>query len=161
MAKKNVAAAGSQQNGKSASTTQTTKDKKPDLLKLEVPTEKKPDMAQLLKENKELKKKLSSMPEALEDKISFFQRKQELIKKFNRMEKNAELLMEHREKLSELSEEDAFFNEEYFLKVNCKEYSRDKDVFKICNPVIIGELIDHVLENMKGKREALKAEINA
>lgn len=161
MAKKNVTAATSQQNGESTSTNQTSKDKKPDLLKLESPKAKQPDIAQLIKENEAMKKKLSIMPDDLEGKITFYQRKQELIKKYDRMGKNLEVLKEHREKLSELSEEDAFFNDEYFLKVNCKEYSRDIDIFKIQNPAIIGELIDHVLKNMEVKREALKTEINA
>ena len=161
MAKKNVTAATSQQKGENVSSKQKGKDKEPELLKLEVKTPTAPKVEDLVKENEELKKKLSAMPENLEDKITFFQRKQELIKKFDRMGKNLEVLKEHRVKLSELSEEDAFFNDEYFLKVNCKEYSRDIDIFKIQNPVIIGELIDHVLKNMEVKREALKAEINA
>lgn len=158
MAKKNVPAAAPQQNGEVVSSKENSTPKKPNLLKL---VETTPKVEDLVKENEKLKKKLLAMPEKLEDKITFFQRKQDLIKKYNRMEKNANVLIEHREKLSELSEEDGFTNEEYFLSVNCKANYRDNDVFKFTNPVVIAELIDFVLKNMEAKRELLKVEISA
>ncbi|WP_303181731.1 hypothetical protein [uncultured Butyricimonas sp.] len=116
------------------------------------------EVKKILAENEELKKKISNEPQNLEEKIEYFLDKKEKIYQLSKLDATHVQLTEHFETLQALAEEDEFTCNEYILSVSKPNaYRNDDDVFKMNNPVIIGDVIKFVLGRIEQKQEALKA----
>lgn len=136
---------------------------KNETLKAELKTIKtaEPSKEDLLKKVTELEKQLSTVPKNLDEKILFYNRKRELITKLARLKASHESLNEHIEKLAELSEENDFKTNEYVLNIEGGSQYNKKDVFTLDNPLIIGGVINYIIELMEEKEKQIQAEIEA
>lgn len=122
---------------------------------VETPEEK----AQRLEaEVEKLKAKLSLEPQGLEERIEYYRAKQEKIKKLNSYQRTAEELNEHVEELKDYAETDELENEIYMLSIGTTGYNA-KTLLRMQNPVLIGEVIEHILEKISIKIDALEQEI--
>ena len=118
------------------------------------------EIKKILAENEELKEKASKEPKNLEEKIEYFLDKKEKIYQLSKLDATHLQLTGHFEILQELAEKDEFTCEEYVLSVSKpNSYRNDEDIFKMNNPVIIGDVIKFVLSRIEQKQEALKIEI--
>lgn len=117
-------------------------------------------LRELEKENEELRKKLNSVPADLEKKIEYFNRKRQLIKKFDALELKRENLFEHLSNIAEISAKNDFTNDRYSLVITNAEggYSA-KEVFKMQNPVIIGDVLNFVAAKIEAKQAEIKQQI--
>ena len=122
---------------------------------------KQPTVEELQKRVLELQGKLSSIPQNLNDRIDFFTKKQDLIRKLGRLDANKENLSIHLDSLSEIAASNEFENEEYFLNIEAgRKYSK-KAIFSLQNPLIIGEVISFIMGRIDVKREELQKAIEA
>lgn len=126
------------------------------------PTEKT-EVEKLREELKTLKSQLAEKPMSLEDKIKFFQAKQENISKLSRLDGFAELLIKIGEEVQDSMGENDFSSEKYMVSVTKKDYSHSNPmkVLEINNPVLVVEVLDYALERINTKRESLKTLIEA
>lgn len=122
---------------------------------------KEPTTEELKKENELLKKKLLAIPQDLQSKVEYFNKKNELITKLARLDANKEVLTTHLDKLAEIGAVNEFDNEEYCLNVEGGNKYNKSNIYTVKNPVIIGELLAFVVGRIDSKREALKKEIEA
>lgn len=114
----------------------------------------------LEKEISELKDKLKKVPQTLEQKIEFYQVKQQKIKQLDKLEKSSNELFEHIEGLDKLTETDDFVCDKYKLSVTEKSAGyNESSVFQMNNPVIIRDVIKFVLQRIDDKISVLKMEI--
>lgn len=120
-----------------------------------------PTFEELKKENELLKLKLSVIPEDLESKIEYFNKKKDLIRKLGAIKINKENLYKHIDNIAQLAAVNDFSNERYFIVITDKENYRDNEVFKIANPVIVGDVLSFILDKMEAKETQLKEEIEA
>ena len=121
-----------------------------------------PEVEALKKQVEELQKVLAGQPKSFEERIKFFEEKQAHIKKLQKLEAYRNLTLEFLEELKAEQAEDNFFTENFSLRVVQKQgYSSEKEVLKIQNPVLIGEVREFALNKMDNKREELKTIINA
>jgi len=139
------------QNGKSTPVKETPK--------MEVV--KDPTVEELQKKVDELTKRLSTIPEKLEDRIEYFNSKKELIRKLSRLQEKRATLEMHKDALNDLSLNDGFENEDYSLIIEGKDGYSKKSLFELKNPVLIAEMIGFVLGRMDVKIAALEKEIAA
>lgn len=122
------------------------------------------EVEELKKENERLKTLVSSKqePENLEEKIKYFEKKQELINRRNRMELSVINLKEVEAEVKKESEVDAFISENFSIKVTKKpNYGSEQEIIKFKNPVVIAELIEFLIEKATFKFNQIEAEINA
>jgi ABC-type transporter Mla subunit MlaD len=135
-------------NAQAATTTEATTQKNPKTLE------------ELQKENEELKQKLSVIPSDLEKKIEYFNRKKDLIRKLATIQDTKQELEKHLDNIAQLTAVNEFNNERYSLAVMSKEY-RESEVFRITNPVFVGDVLTFILGRMENKEAELKKEIEA
>ena len=117
-------------------------------------------LEELQKENEELKQKLSVIPSDLEKKIEYFNSKKDLIRKLATIQETKQELEKHLDNLAQLAAVNEFNNERYSLAVMSKEY-RESEVFRITNPVFVGDVLTFILGRMENKEADLKNEIEA
>ena len=120
-----------------------------------------PTAEELKKQITELQKKLSSIPQALDQRIEYFTKKQDLILKLGRLDTNHQNLSEHLDALAEIAAKNEFENEDYFLNIESGGKYSKKAIFSLQNPIIIGEVISFMLGRIDAKRQELKKEIEA
>lgn len=120
-----------------------------------------PTKEDLLKRVGELEKQLSTVPKNLDEKIQYFNRKKELITRLARLKAWKENLNEHVDKLAEISAQNEFETEEYILTIESGSNYNKKSVFKLDNPVIIGDAIGFIVGMIEGKQKNIQAEIEA
>lgn len=117
-------------------------------------------LQELEKENEELRKKLNSVPADLDKKIEYFNRKRQLIKKFDALELKRENLFEHLTNIAEISAKNDFTNDRYSLIImNADGGYNAKEVFKMQNPVIIGDVLNFVAAKIEAKQAEIKKQI--
>lgn len=104
-----------------------------------------------------LQAKLNQEPQDLEERIRYYEEKQKKINQLNNYESTQNELMTHAEILGEASIDDDF-DYKYILSVAEDEYSRNT-IFKMNNPILIGEVMRFILGKIAEKMEVLKAEI--
>lgn len=108
-----------------------------------------------------MKKKLLTIPQSLDEKIQYFNRKKDLISKLSRLKEWSGKLNEHIQHIAEISAQNEFETEEYILTIeNGSNYSKNK-VFKLDNPVIIGDTIAYIVGLLDAKQKSLLSEIEA
>ena len=120
-----------------------------------------PTAKELKKQVEELQKKLSAIPRELDQRIEYFTKKQDLIRKLGRLDANHENLTEHLDALAEIAAKNEFENEDYFLNIESGGKYNKKAIFSLQNPVIIGEMISFILGRIDVKREELRKAIEA
>lgn len=132
--------------------------------KQEVETPKKEftteEIKKIIAENETLKKKASNEPQDFEEKIKYFLDKKEKIYQLGKLDSTHLQLTEHLDEIQDLAAENEFTCKEYILSVaKPGNYRNNEDIFKMNNPVIIGDVIKFVLNRIEEKQEALKAAI--
>ena len=116
------------------------------------------EIESLKKQLEEANKKLQE-PVNLEERIKYYQRKQELIMQLDRLVSESERLKTIQEEIEECIEDDEFECESYKLSLGKLSQYRNDTVFSMNNPVVIGDVINCVLNRINAKMDKLKTEI--
>lgn len=116
------------------------------------------EIESLKKQLEEANKKLQE-PVNLEERIQYYQRKQELIMQLDRLVSESERLKTIQEEIEECIEDDEFECESYKLGLGKLSQYRNDTVFSMNNPVVIGDVINCVLNRINVKMDKLKTEI--
>jgi len=116
---------------------------------------------ELKAENERLKQQLSTIPQDLKARVEYFAHKNELIRRLGRLDADREIITNHLDRLSEIAAKNDFENEEYYLNIEGGNQYSKKAIYTLKNPVLIGEVLAFVVGKIDGKRENLKAEIEA
>ena len=116
------------------------------------------EIESLKKQLEESNKKLQE-PVNLEERIQYYQRKQELIMQLDRLVSESERLKTIQEEIEECIEDDEFECESYKLSLGKLSQYRNDTVFSMNNPVVIGDVINCVLNRINVKMDKLKTEI--
>ena len=116
------------------------------------------EIESLKKQLEEANKKLQE-PVNLEERIRYYQRKQELIMQLDRLVSESERLKTIQEEIEECIEDDEFECESYKLSLGKLSQYRNDTVFSMNNPVVIGDVINCVLNRINVKMDKLKTEI--
>ncbi len=116
------------------------------------------EIESLKKQLEEANKKLQE-PVNLEERIQYYQRKQELIMQLDRLISESERLKTIQEEIEECIEDDEFECESYKLSLGKLSQYRNDTVFSMNNPVVIGDVINCVLNRINVKMDKLKTEI--
>lgn len=116
------------------------------------------EIESLKKQLEEANKKLQE-PVNLEERIQYYQRKQELIMQLNRLVSEAEHLRAIEAEVQECIMDDEFECESYKLSLGKLSQYRNDTVFSMNNPVVIGEVINCILNRINAKMDKLKIEI--
>jgi exonuclease VII small subunit len=132
----------------------------------ETPTETEPpkeakSIEEVMAENERLRRQLESQPKTLEEKIDFFKQKEDLIKQLTRLNGKRESLYGVLSLSQEAAEKDEFFSDAFSIVVNHKAGYKEDEVFRLNNPVLIGELLQFVIARLDIKREELQYLISA
>ena len=109
----------------------------------------------------ELQKRLSAIPQNLEQRIQYFNEKKELIRRLAVLNANFEALESHTQKLHEIAAVNDFENEDYTLNVEGGSKYSKSSVFALKNPVIISEVIAFMMGRIDVKRLEIAAKIEA
>ena len=113
------------------------------------------EIESLKKQLEEANKKLQE-PVNLEERIQYYQRKQELIMQLDRLVSESERLKTIQEEIEECIEDDEFECESYKLSLGKLSQYRNDTVFSMNNPV---DVINCVLNRINVKMDKLKTEI--
>lgn len=126
------------------------------------PTEKN-EVEQLKEQIKKLESQLHQQPQSLEEKIKFFQQKQEMIKRLSLLDTYATGLLKIGEEMQKDTGDDDFLTERYFLKITHRptSYGSEQEVLKIANPKLISEVLGYSIGKINEKRTELQTLINA
>ena len=116
------------------------------------------EIESLKKQLEEANKKLQE-PVNLEERIQYYQRKQELIMQLDRLISESERLKTIQEEIEECIEDDEFECESYKLSLGKLSQYRNDTVFSMNNLVVIGDVINCVLNRINAKMDKLKTEI--
>ncbi|MFR5660718.1 MAG: hypothetical protein ACLUDU_23055, partial [Butyricimonas faecihominis] len=116
------------------------------------------EIESLKKQLEEANKKLQE-PVNLEERIQYYQRKQELIMQLDRLVSESERLKTIQEEIKECIKDDEFECESYKLSLGKLSQYRNDTVFSMNNPVVIGEVINCILNRINAKMDKLKTEI--
>ena len=116
------------------------------------------EIESLKKQLEEANKKLQE-PVNLEERIQYYQRKQELIMQLDRLISESERLKTIQEEIEECIEDDEFECESYKLSLGKLSQYRNDTVFSMNNPVVFGDVINCVLNRINVKMDKLKTEI--
>ena len=137
----------------------------PEKIKIAPPLKEEPkevnkdeEIESLKKQLEEANKKLQE-PVNLEERIQYYQRKQELIMQLDRLVSESERLKTIQEEIEECIEDDEFECESYKLSLGKLSQYRNDTVFSMNNPVVIGDVINCVLNRINAKMDKLKTEI--
>ncbi len=123
-------------------------------------TESIKSFEELQKENEELKRKLSAVPDDLEKKIEYFNRKRLLIKRFDSLTEKRNNLLTHLDKVAEISAKNEFSNDRYSIIINDGEGGyNSKEVFKMQNPLIVCEVINFMISKVEAIQSTLQKQI--
>jgi hypothetical protein len=107
-----------------------------------------------------LQAKLAQSPENFEERVKYYQRKQELIKRLESLQSTHSIITEQIVAISKEAAEDVFISDAYKLTVTVKNgYSSERDVLNFRNPVIIADLLSFVVGKVGEKRDQIQAEI--
>ena len=128
-------------------------------LKEEPKEENKDEEIESLKKQLEEANKKLQEPVNLEERIQYYQRKQELIMQLDRLVSESERLKTIQEEIEECIEDDEFECESYKLSLGKLSQYRNDTVFSMNNPVVIGDVINCVLNRINAKMDKLKTEI--
>ena len=116
------------------------------------------EIESLKKQLEEANKKLQE-PVNLEERIQYYQRKQELIMQLDRLVSESERLKTIQEEIKECIKDDEFESGSYKLSLGKLSQYRNDTVFSMNNPVVIGEVINCILNRINAKMDKLKTEI--
>ena len=123
----------------------------------------KNEVETLKKQIIELQNQLKNQPESLEEKIKFYQAKQENITKLTRLDGFATSLIQIGEDVQESIKENDFSSDRYSFQIVRKNYSSHEGnkLLDINNPVLISEVLGFALDKINVKRAHLQNLIEA
>lgn len=113
----------------------------------------------LKREIERLKGIISKGPENFEEKIKYYERKQELIKRLRITEDSYKKISEFLDEVSKEAQEDIFNSENFKFTIGKKRGYNDDEIMKFSNPVIIADLLIYILDKLGRKREKIEKEI--
>ncbi len=120
-------------------------------------------ITRLKQENASLQIKLQEQPQSLEDKIKFYQAKQENISKLTRLDGFAKSILIIGEEVQNSMGENEFTSDKFSFQVIKRNYSSHdgNKVLDINNPVLVAEVLDFALGKINEKRNQLQTLIEA
>lgn len=136
--------------------------KKQTLVKTDALVVLTPEQKQVLTLQEEiavLKNQLRKEPVNLDEQIAYFQEKEQLIKQYNKFQKNKVDLLSQLEIIQNLSQENEFVTDKYNLKLDVVSNYKNTTLFDINNPVLIETVIEHVVNCINEKMKCLEIEI--
>lgn len=105
---------------------------------------------------------LTAVVQTIEQKIEYYQKKQELIQRFHALEDTNNVLSDHLEGLGKETGEDIFMSDQYKLTLTVKSgYSSEREILKFRNPEILAELLAFIQGKIAGKMDQVGREIAA
>lgn len=120
------------------------------------------EVAVLRNEIERLRSLLLQNPDSIEEKIKYFQRKQELIARLKKMDNYITSIEDAREEIEEEIQEDVFISDSFSLRLVRKSgYSSESDLFKFSNPDVINEVLNFIFQKMEAKRITIEQEITS
>lgn len=104
---------------------------------------------------------LTAVVQSIEEKIEYYQRKQEQIRRYKSLEESSTQIFEHVNNLQKEQTEDVFISESYKLATTVKQGYRDeREIFTFRNPEIMAEMLHFVLGKIGAKLQKLSREIS-
>jgi hypothetical protein len=98
--------------------------------------------------------------QSIEEKISYFQRKQELITRLRSLEDSQQGINTHLEALRKESSEDIFNSDNYKLTLSVKSgYNNEREIMKFRTSPVIADLLVFMLNRIAVNIEKLSSEI--
>ena len=137
----------------------------PEKTEIVPPLKEEPKEVNKDEEIESLKKQLEEANKKLQEHVTleefnqYYQRKQELIMQLDRLVSESERLKTIQEEIEECIEDDEFECESYKLSLGKLSQYRNDTVFSMNNPVVIGDVINCVLNRINVKMDKLKTEI--
>jgi hypothetical protein len=121
------------------------------------------EVESLKKQIADLQIQLKSQPLSLEEKIKFYQAKQDNILKLNRLDGFADSLVTIGEEAQNSIGENEFSSEKFAVAITRKDYSykEGSKILEINNPVLVVEVLGFALERINAKRATLRTLIEA
>lgn len=115
-------------------------------------------LEEVLAENEQLRKVIENQPKTLQEKIDYIKKKEDLVKQLHRLEGKRNSIFAAFELVTEKQEEDEFFTDVFCLSVTHKAntYGKEDDIFKLNNPVVIGEVLQFAMARLDVKRDELQ-----
>jgi len=111
---------------------------------------------------KKLEAQLSQGPESFDDKIKYYQRKQELIEQLHQFDTTHAIIKQHLQTVNKEHNEDIFTSDNYSIVITGKKqggYS-EAEILKFKNPSVISDLLSFILAKVEAKRNSLQFEIS-
>lgn len=162
MKKKTAETADSQNLAQNETTNEATQELTQEIPAVEFRPNEYGEVANLKQEIERLKSLLQPSTESMEERIKYYQRKQELITRMNKLDISLTQLESTFEELNKQISEDAFISDTFHLKISRKpQYSNETEIFKFYNPEIIHELVIYLSGKIQQKRDALQFQISA
>lgn len=111
---------------------------------------------------KKLEAQLSQGPESFDDKIKYYQRKQELIEQLQQFDTTHDIIKQHLQAVNKEHNEDIFTSDNYSIVITGKKqggYS-EAEILKFKNPSVISDLLSFILAKVEAKQNSLQFEIS-
>lgn len=139
-------------------TEQSTEQQTKGTLVILKPSEPSPE--DLKTENERLKRIIERVPSNLEDRINYYNQKNDWINKLSRIEREERKLKTLLEEVGENIEEDEFLSDSFsFAILRKQQYGNNEELLKIHNPVVVGDVLHLVLKRLQDKRDELQINI--
>ncbi len=162
MKKKPAETADSKSLAQNETTNETTQETTQEIKVVEFKPAESPEVAVLKNEVERLRSLLLQNPDSIEEKIKYFQRKQELIARLKKMDNYITSIENAQVEIEKEIEEDVFVSDSFSLRLARKSgYSSESDLFKFNNPDVINEVLKFVFQKMEAKRIAIEQEITS
>lgn len=103
---------------------------------------------------------LTAVVQSIEDKIEYYQKKQELIKRFHSLETSSTVLADQMAAMQKEAEEDVFLSDQFKLTLTVKSgYSSEREILTFRNPAILSELLAFMQVKINSKMDQVALEI--
>lgn len=103
---------------------------------------------------------LTAVVQSIEDKIEYYQKKQELIKRFHSLETSSTVLADQMAAMAKETEEDVFLSDQFKLTLTVKSgYSSEREILTFRNPQILSELLAFMQSKITAKLDQVALEI--
>jgi len=103
---------------------------------------------------------LIAVVQSIEDKIEYYQKKQELIKRFHSLENSSNVLADQMAAMAKEKEEDVFLSDQFKLTLTVKNgYSSEREIMTFRNSEILSELLAFMQVKITAKMDQVALEI--
>jgi len=103
---------------------------------------------------------LTAVVQSIEDKIEYYQKKQELIKRFHSLENSSNVLADQMAAMEKEKDEDVFLSDQFKLTLTVKNgYSSEREIMTFRNSEILSELLAFMQVKITAKMDQVALEI--